>query len=182
MTTVDKWQIAAAIATIVQTIAVIISLYFIWRQLQQQTQQMEQQTELTKIANTQELVNLSSPFNLELIKDPAVAALWVSGSKDYENFDRVKKYQYKSLLIWWLLLHENIFYQNQKSLLDENIYASWDYDLRNFVRNQPLEPRWAELKDAFQSEFRNYVSSVIEESTRAGYTDATALPARPVQG
>lgn len=137
MTTVDKWQIAAAIATIVQTIAVITSLYFIWRQLQQQAQQMEQQTELTKIANTQELVNLSSRFNLELIKDPAVAALWVSGSTNYENFERVKKYQYKSMLIWWLLLHENIFNQNQKSLLDENIYASWDYDLRTLLGINP---------------------------------------------
>lgn len=170
MSTVDKWQIAAAIATLVQTIVVVISLYFIWRQIRQQTQQMEQQTELTKIANTQELVSLSSPLNLELIKDAHMAGLWVNGSQKYEDFDEVEKYQYKSLLIWWLILHENIFYQKQKGLLDEQIHASWDYDLRHFVVSQPLEPRWKELRDAFQSQFRDYVSSLIDESKHSAVT------------
>jgi hypothetical protein len=98
---------------------------------------------------------------LELIKDPAMSALWIKGSKDYDSFDEVRKYQYKSLLIWWLIFQENIFYQNQQGLLDEKIYASWDYDLRSFVTQQNLGERWNELKDAFQAEFRNYVTSLI---------------------
>ena len=67
--------------------------------------QLIQQTKLTRIANNQALVEISSPFNLGLIKDQNMAALWVKGSKEYNGFDEVKKYQYESLLIWWLIFH-----------------------------------------------------------------------------
>jgi hypothetical protein len=47
--------------------------------------------------------------------------------------------------------------------LDEKIYASWDYDLRFFVRQQNLSERWGELKNAFQAEFRDYITGLINE-------------------
>jgi hypothetical protein len=146
---------AANIATLVEAVVVAVSVVLIWAQLRQQTK-------LTRIANTQALVDISSPFNLELIKDRQMAALWVRGSKDYETFDEVGQYQYKSLLIWWLIFQENIFYQWKENLLDANIYACWDYDLKAFVSQQNLELRWNELKDSFQSEFRDYVTHLIE--------------------
>ena len=162
------WQIAAAIATIIQALVVIISLWFIWRQVQQQTIQAEQQTiqvrrqtELTRIANTQALVELSSPFNLELIKDAQMAALWVKGAEEYESFDEVKKYQYRSLLIWWLILHENIYYQKSEGLLDEQSYAAWEADLNDFIKCQQLERWWDDLKGVFQVSFRDHVANLI---------------------
>jgi len=78
------WAKAASIATVVESIIVIVSVVFIWIQLRLQTK-------LTRIANTQALVEISSPFNLELIKDAAMAALWIKGSKDYDSFDEVKQ-------------------------------------------------------------------------------------------
>src|SRR5215510_597420 len=77
----NKWQIASAISTIVQGVVVIVSLIFIWRQIQLQTKQITSQTELAKAANTQALVGLSSPFNIELIKDPQMAKLWLEGAE-----------------------------------------------------------------------------------------------------
>jgi hypothetical protein len=61
----DKWQIASTIATIIQGIVVIISLIFIWRQIQLQTKQLSLQTKLAKAANTQALV--ASPHILTMI-------------------------------------------------------------------------------------------------------------------
>lgn len=159
---IEQWQIASAFSTIVQAIVVIISVFFIWRQVQQQTKQVAQQTELTRIANTQALVGLSSPFNLELIKDAQMARFWIKGAEEFDTYSDVDKYRYKSLLIWWLILHENIFYQRQKDLLDDGIYSSWDYDLKLFVRQQHLELRWAELKRAFQKEFSNHIDRLID--------------------
>jgi hypothetical protein len=156
-----NWQVAASIATIIQAIVVIISLWLIWRQVQQQTIQIKQQTELTKIANTQALVGLSSPFNLELIKDAQMAALWVKGAEEYENFDEVKKYQYESLLIWWLIFHENIYYQWNKGLLDQQAYAALEADLKEFIKRQQLGRRWNKLKGVFQTSFIDHVTELI---------------------
>lgn len=159
----DGWQIAQTIAAIVQTLVVVISLYFIWRQVQQQTKQVTQQTDLARIANVQSLVGLSSPYNLELIKDRTMARFWVEGAEKFESYDEVDRYRFKQLLIWWLILHENIYYQNQKGLLDEDIYATWTHDLEFFIEKHRLNHYWPELEAAFQSEFCKYVDELIKK-------------------
>lgn len=159
----DGWQKALAIATIVQTVVVVISLYFIWRQVQQQTRLITQQTNLARIANVQSLVGLSSPYNLELIKDRDMARFWVEGAEKFETYDEVDKFRHQQLLIWWLILHENVFYQKQKNLLDEDIFATWSRDLKFFIAKHRLEYHWPKLEAAFQSEFSKYVDQVIKE-------------------
>lgn len=178
----NDWQIASAIATILQAIVVVISLYFIWRQIQQQTRQMEQQTELTRIANTQSLVSLSSPLNLELIKDPGMARFWIDGAKEFATYNNVDQYRYKSLLIWWLIFHENIFYQHQKHLLDEGIYASWNYDLTDFVQRHNLKLHWAELRPAFQADFTKHIDSLIKADGSASQVSHDPQHAVPRSG
>jgi hypothetical protein len=84
----NKWLIGSAIATIVQSGVVIVSLIFIWRQIQLQTKQLNLQTELAKAANTQALVSLSSPFNISLIQDPQMAKLWIEGAEEFESYDK----------------------------------------------------------------------------------------------
>lgn len=161
----DGWLKAQVIANIVQTLVVVISLYFIWRQVQQQTKQVRQQTDLARIANVQSLVGLSSPYNLELIKDPNMARFWVEGAEKFETYDEVDKFRYRQLLIWWLILHENIFYQKQKNLLDDDIYATWSNDLEFFIAKHRLEYHWPKLEAAFQAEFYRHVDRLIKEAT-----------------
>src|SRR5262245_10448051 len=158
------WLIAQTVATIVQALVVVVSLYFIWRQVQQQTKQVTQQTDLARIANVQSLVGLSSPYNLELINNPNMARLWVEGAEKFETYDEVDRFRYKQLLIWWLILHENVFYQRQKKLLDADIYETWTRDLEFFIEKHRLDDHWTELEAAFQSEFSKYVDRLIEEA------------------
>jgi hypothetical protein len=159
----NKWQIASAIATIVQGVVVIISLIFIWRQIQLQTKQISFQTDLAKAANTQALVGLSSPLNIDLIKDPQMAKLWVEGAVEFEGYSKVDKFRYETLLFWWLILYENVYYQKQKGLLDEVIYTAWEYNLRHFVESKKLQLHWEGMKNFFQQEFIDHVDRVVQE-------------------
>jgi hypothetical protein len=159
----NKWQIASSIMTIIQGVVVIISLLFIWRQIKLQTRQLNLQTELAKSANTQALVGLSSPFNLDLIKDSQMAKLWVEGAEEFESYSKIDKFRYENLLFWWLILHENVYYQKQKGLLDDVIYAAWEHDLRHFAKKQKLLLHWEGKKNFFQQEFKEHVSQVIQE-------------------
>jgi hypothetical protein len=159
----NKWQIASTISTMIQGVVVIVSLIFIWRQIQLQTKQITLQTELAKAANTQSLVGLSSPFNLDLIKDPQMAKLWLEGAEEFENYSKIDMFRFENLLFWWLILHENVYYQKQKGLLDKEIYAAWEYDLRHFVERQQLQHHWEGKKNFFQQEFKEHVNQVMQE-------------------
>jgi len=159
----NKWLIASAIAAIVQSGVVIVSLIFIWRQVQLQTKQLKLQTELTKATNTQALVSLSSPFNIGLIQDPQMAKLWIEGAEEFASYDKVDKFRYETLLFWWLILHENVYYQRHKGLLDQTIYAAWEYDLRHFIMRQNLQVHWDGLKNLFQQEFIEHVDQVLRD-------------------
>jgi hypothetical protein len=164
----NKWLIASAIATILQSGIVIVSLIFIWRQIQLLTKQLNLQTELAKAANTQALVGLSSPFNLSLIQDSQMAKLWIEGAEEFESYGKVDKFRYQTLLFWWLILHENVYYQRQKGLLDEVMYAAWEYDLRRFITRQNVQRHWDGLKNLFQQEFAEHVGQVLRSFENQG--------------
>jgi len=146
----------ASIATIVEAIFVVVSVFFIWRELRENTR-------LTKAANIQSLVELSSPFNLQLIQDRQMAEYWIFGAKNYAQMDEVEKYRYTSLLTWWLILHENIYYQWKNKLLDNKVHTGWAYDLEKFVSEHNLWLHWDDMKGAYQPEFANLVSQIVEK-------------------
>jgi hypothetical protein len=148
----------AAVATIVQAVFLPVSLFLVWYQLTRQTR-------FTQAANVQSLVELSSPFNLQLIQDKEFARLWVEGPSQFKEMDKVDRYRFKSLLIWWLILHENIFYQNREDLVDKEAYRPWDEDLKEFVRIMDLKDHWSGLKGVFQAGFAKHVDDLIRAQT-----------------
>lgn len=155
--TLNDW---VSIATISQAVFVPLSLFLVWRQLSQQSQ-------LTRAANTQALVEPSSPFNLQLIQDRDFARLWVLGAKTFDEMDEVDKYRFGSLLTWWLLLHENIFYQRRRGLIEKETYEAWQRDLEVFVRTMNLSCHWSAFAEVCQVDFAEHVSEIIKRSERS---------------
>src|SRR5207244_3281848 len=106
--------------------------------------------------NTQTLVQLSSPFHMGLVQDREMARLYVQGAQTFSAMDEVDRYRYRTLLIWWLIFHENAYYQWQMGLLDNHSYKPWAGDLKVFVQQQDLGTHWQGMKDVFQDEFASY--------------------------
>jgi acid phosphatase len=148
-----NWQMVASIAAVTSTIVLTISLIFILFQIRQQTK-------LARMANAQTLVQLSSPFNLQLIQDRDMAALWVNGERDYDKFDAVRQYQYESLIIWWLILHENIYYQWRNGLLDPDLRLAWDNDLRDFIKRRTIGLEKTRVREFCHRAFGSYIDEI----------------------
>lgn len=149
----------AHLSTALQFIVVLISLAFIWRQLTKQEKQLKQQTDMARVANTQALVSLASPFNLELAKNDKMAELWASGGK--ANLIGPRKELYKNMLIWWLVFYENIFFQDKSKMLAEDISKCWKQDIKSFVEEHGIEEYWPNLKDKYVGEFAAYMDQLI---------------------
>lgn len=154
------WETAAYIATIFQGILLPVSLAFVWYQLRTQSR-------LTQAANTQSLVELSSPFNLLLIQDRDFARLWIHGPREFATMDEVDQFRFRNLITWWMIFHENIYYQWEKKLIDETTYRAWDSDLRKFVPMVDLLRHWPDFRYVCQKNFVTYVETLIPEDERA---------------
>ena len=137
-----------AIALVISAVAVLYEL--------------RQGNKLTRAANSEALVGLSSPYYLGLIQDRKMAELYVLGSTQFPKLDEVDQHRYQSLLFWWLILHENIYYQWRRGLLDGHSYKPWAKELQRFASVQNLDEHWRTMRQLFQDDFANHVGRLVE--------------------
>ena len=149
----------ASIAIIVQGALFIVSIFLVWYQLRENTK-------LVRAANTQKLVELSIPFNLQLAQDRELAELWAQGAQRLNDLDEIDRDRYFNLLTWWLMMHENIYHQWSKKLIDEDTYESWTRDLEYFTRRQNLSNHWDRLNTYFEASFSRHVAEIIVRQTK----------------
>jgi len=149
----------ASIAIIVQGFLFVISIGLVWYQLRENTK-------LVRAANTQKLVELSAPFNLQLAQDRALTELWRQATQSFDELDEIDKERYFNLLTWWLMLHENIYHQWRSKLIDEDTYSSWTRDLEYFARRQQLGNHWTRLNSYFEASFAEHVTAIIIRQTK----------------
>ena len=144
----------ASIAIIVQGILFIVSIGLVWYQLRENTQ-------LVRAGNTQKLVELSGPFYLHLAQSRDLTELWQQGTHHVKDLDEIDRERYFSLLTWWLMIHENIYHQWRKKLIDEDTYNSWTIDLEYFARRQQLGRHWDRLQTYFEASFAEHVTTIL---------------------
>src|SRR5271157_3182821 len=97
-------ELAVNISSVLGSLSLVISVLLVLREVRQNNL-------LTRAANAQTLVEMSSPFYLGVVQDRATAELSLRGAKDFASLDEVDRYRYRTLLMWWLIFYENIFYQ-----------------------------------------------------------------------
>ena len=155
----------ASIAIIVQGVFFVVSIILVWYQLRENTN-------LIRTSNTQKLVELSSPFYLQLAQDRSLAELWLRGMENNDLMDEIDRSRYMSLMTWWLMMHENIYHQWRKKLIEEDTYESWTRDLEFFAHRQKLGTYWDRIHTYFELSFAEHVADIIlkqageEESKR----------------
>ena len=154
----------ASWSTIIQTIFVIISLIFIWRQLQQST-------DLARAANVQALVEHVGSFNSMLIQDKEISRLWYGYGINLKKAEDIQRY--RELIIQWLIIHENIYYQHNKGLLDHQLYLAWREELKYFVHTQNLALVTDNFETYFPGGFGGHILHLRNEQFNEHYQPET---------
>jgi len=149
----------ASLAITIQGFLFVVSIGLVWYQLRENTK-------LVRAANTQKLVELSAPFNFQLAQDRALTELWRQGTQGIDELDEIDRERYFYVLTWWLMLHENIYHQWRKKLIEEDTYSSWTRDLEYFARRQQLGNHWTQLNSFFESSFAEHVTAIIARQAK----------------
>ena len=91
-----------------------------------------------------------------------MADRWKHGASKYSEMDPVLQERYVNMLIWWVLLHENIYHQWRQDLIDKEVYNSWQRDLEYFVLKHRIAERWPSLKEFYHVAFAQHVDGIIK--------------------
>ena len=89
-----------------------------------------------------------------------------SGGSQYETMDLTDQERYYELLTWWLILHENIYHQWKKGLMDEDIYGAWTRDLKRFLTTRDITRFRSMWSDTFEVTFIEHMDELIAENKR----------------
>jgi hypothetical protein len=147
-------QDVTSVFHIVAAIALVVSAVLLYLELRENNR-------LARASNTQSLVRLSAPFITAMIQDRKMAEFYVHGAKASDEMDPVDQHRYRSLVTWWLVFHENAYYQWRRGLLDDHSYKPWGVDLTVFIDSQNLASQWETLRHLFQDEFAEHVDNQI---------------------
>jgi hypothetical protein len=142
------------IASIGGSLSLVVSVWLLFLEVRMNNR-------LARAANAQAMVEISSPLYLTQVQNRSLAEFCVRSARDFQSLDDVDRQRYRSLLVWWLIFHENIYYQHRQGLLDDRAFRPWSRDLQLFVEQQNLVQHWGELKHLFQDEFTDHVTELV---------------------
>jgi hypothetical protein len=148
-------QDLASISQIAQAVLVVVSLGFIWYQLQEGVR-------LAKSENARSLAEQAGGFNSLLIQNADLAELWYSYGRKLEQDGEIARPRYREMLVQWLIFHGYIYYQWKQKLLDDEIYRSWlaDLELEDVVQKHNLEVFSSGIQNVFCGDFGRYLSQL----------------------
>ena len=154
-------DLVVQICTILGNLALIAGVLMVLRQLRDAFHQ-------TRASNAQRMVEIASPFLLASVSSREVAELALRSAENYDALDPVDQRRFRSLLIFWLIFYENVYYQRRHRFLDRHAFLPWLNDLKHFIREHNVGRHWDGLHGLFQEEFAHTVSKLVVEIQQEG--------------
>jgi hypothetical protein len=139
-------EIIANYAEIVGGVAVLISLVFVGLEIRRNTKSSLSQTNLT---THESMANLS----LEVGKDAQVSSLLRKGLLSFNKLDDDEEFQFLLLLTSLYRRFENVFYQNEKGLLDDGLWKGYSHSMTTNFNTEGGKEFLRLRKDSFSASF-----------------------------
>ena len=152
--TIQDW---GAIGEIVGAIAVVASLVYLAIQIRQNTQQIASGTEANKLAAFERNVESSIAVRDMLIRDPALAELFLRGLAAEEPLDEVDRFRFTMLLRNVLNAYQAGYVRQLVMGTDPAALESTGRQLDQILRN-PGARAWLKRNETdWRPEFRRFV-------------------------
>ena len=145
--TLEQW---AALAEIVSSIGVVLSLVYVARQLKQNTGMMQ-------VSASSERVDRDYTIVEGMINNKELAELWNMGDSQFDELDaadqtRMLFFERRALILW-----HHLFNLRDRGLITEMDWEVQDWVISNIGKRQSVRRAWDMFKGGFNREFIDYV-------------------------
>jgi hypothetical protein len=147
-----NWEAFSAISSAVATLAVTMSVIYLALQVKTSTKATNSQT--YQFA-TQALGEMASIVGAS--KD--LSRIYVLGMADPDTLEKEEYYQFSYLTISLFRRYENIFYQWQSGMIDEDFWNGHRNNLLWFYFQPGTQRWWGQRRGGFSVRFRSFLDS-----------------------
>ena len=144
-----------AIGELVGGVAVIGSLLYVGLQIRRNTA-------ATHAGSHQAFTDSINLINLEQVRDPAVADLWLRGCEDRSRLDANERWRFDILLHSIFHVFETLFFQNQVGAVDRHLLAAEKRSMAAIFSTPGVQAWWTANPFSFANEFRGHVDSIAQ--------------------
>lgn len=146
---------------ILANVAVIASVGALIYQLRELRRQVALSNNIAKGEGLHQITAHGLTFAGHAISDPELVRLWYSGGDGLTLED---KNRYREMLIAWLIMMENVFYQQRLGLIPEDVGPIWlPRTIRSAVHRHDFSVLGVPIEEFFPGPFGEFLASTEVE-------------------
>ena len=142
----------ANIGEIVGSIAVIISIIYV-------AIQIRTNTEAERTSTYQAVVSDFGALNNTMAGTPELSHMFVEAMEDYHQLSSDEKARISQLFFQCFHYFENMFYQNQKGYLDEEVWTGWKRLMLTYYSRPGFQTWWEHRRNVYSESFALFLET-----------------------
>ena len=144
----------AAIAEIVGTVAIIVSLIFVVHGLNQNTKALQ-------VSNLNQIYDRTDSVNSDLVSSPELASLYVKEVFGVTGLTG-EEAQFAILMRRELNQWEQFWFWKRDGVIGNDVWEDWDDYYADYLSNNFPEELWNGIRKYYQTDFASHVDQTYE--------------------
>ena len=149
-----NWDAVGAVGEIIGAIAVVITLFYLARQVRESTR-------VARAEMTKDLFLASRSAIMDIASNDRLAEIW-SQIREFETDDAARRHTFYQS---FFRLYELEFNLAKEGLVDEQLARSYVLVIRMFARTRYFSDYWRGARDEFHEDFAVYVDQQVRIAT-----------------
>ncbi len=158
------------IGEFVSSIGVIVSLIYL-------ALQIRKNTDTERVSTYQSVVSDFGSLNRTMSSNPELSSLYVKAMEDFGGLRSDEKARVSQLFFASFHYFENMFYQNQKGYLEDDVWRGWKRLMLTYHERPGFQIWWSVRRDVYSEAFCNFLETTEIDVRIASYDDVTQLKA-----
>ena len=158
----------ANIGEIISSVAVIISIIYL-------AIQIRTNTEAERTSTYQAVVSDFGALNNTMASTPELSHMFVEAMENYHQLSSDEKARISQLFFQCFHYFENMFYQNQKGYLDEDVWTGWKRLMLTYYSRPGFQTWWEQRRDVYSESFAIFLETEKLDRKVPSYHDISNL-------
>jgi len=148
-----NWDAISAIAQLVGSIAVVLSVLYLGVQVRQSTRVAKVAAQDAAAAAVRDVTNT-------FMESGEMARIWRAGLQNLSSLSPEDQARFFHATHQFLKALETIHFHHANGLMDEQLWLGWQELLRHYIAAPGISHYWSHRKEMFSERFRNHIAGM----------------------